>query len=132
MNENERNTYRLLRGWRRLGVKKQFFESRCDFSPAQREARLAIINQLLELLDSSMALLNADERYVIQRHLIDGIGWKCIVYEYNTKLWRPVKKSLSSLRRLQRSGVGKIAIHAEALGIQWDDAILAVLAGFEL
>lgn len=129
MNENERNIYRLLRGWRRLSVEKQFFESRCDLSQEQREERLAQMNHLLELLESGMMLLTADERYIIKRHLMDEVNWSRIVYEYNTKLLRPVRKSCSTLRRMQSSAIAKMARHAIMQWSEWERVAPVVLSG---
>lgn len=63
------------------------------------------------MLESWMWFLSDDERYVIKRHLLDGIAWHHIVYEYNNKLIRSKIKNLSSLRRMQHQAIARIALH---------------------
>jgi len=82
-----------------------------------------LINSTLTMLESWMQLLSDDERYVIKRHLLDGIIWHYIVYEYNVKLIRANTKSLSSLRRMQRQAIARIAFHTQGQEKDIDHAI---------
>lgn len=120
MNESERTVYCLLRDWRRLHAEKGYFATRDNLSQMQKEERLEQISRILKMLEAWMGLLTADERYVVKRHLVDGIDWSRVVYEYNTKLLRPVKKSRSSLRRMQTTAIAKAARFAEQQGFPWE------------
>ena len=126
MNETERSIYRLLRGWRGLYEEKQEFEKRTDLSQQQRQERTERISEALSHLEGWMRLLTNDERFVVKRHLVDGVSWKRIECEYNTRLRRSVTKSLSSLRRIQRRALEKIARQADTRDIalkNWDEIL---------
>ena len=120
MNENEQKVYRLLCSWRRIIAEKQYYELRTDLSPEQKDERSDHIGQVLAILEACMRLLTADERYVIKRRLVDEINWSRVLYEYNTKLQRPTKKSLSTLRRMQNKAIIKAARFLEQQNIGWE------------
>ena len=65
------------------------------------------IRQEVIILEACMRLLTDDERYIIKRRLVDEINWSRVLYEYNTKLQRLTKKSLSTLRGLQNKAIVK-------------------------
>ena len=129
MNHHENNIYRLLCNWHKINAEKCFLEARTHVSSSQIKDRLALISSALTMLESWMQLLSNDERYVIKRHLLDGIAWYRIAYEYNTKLIRSKAKSLSSLRRMQRQAIAWIALHTQGQEKEVEHAISIFLSG---
>lgn len=109
MNVIEKNAYQLLTRWRRISAEQSFLNLKKDPSFPEKKERLELLGNVLTALESWMRILSDDERYVIKRHLVDGINWARIMYEYNTKLKRAVKKSRSTLRRMQSRAIAKIA-----------------------
>lgn len=92
-------------------LRRGLLRRECTFSSLQTRDRLDLISNTLTMLESWMWFLSDDERYVIKRHLLDGIAWHHIVYEYNNKLIRSKIKNLSSLRRMQHQAIARIALH---------------------
>ena len=113
MNETERTVYHLICGWRRFIAEKDFYEAQSDLYTQVKYERVEQFDRLQILLENLMRLLTIDERYVIKRHLVDGLDWNCIEYEYNHKLLRSVQKSRSTLRRLRNSAIVKMAQYIE-------------------
>ena len=111
MNETERTVYHLICGWRRLIAEKDFYEAQSDLYTQVKYEHVEQFDRLQILLENLMRLLTIDERYVIKRHLVDGLDWNCI--EYNHKLLRSAQKSRSTLRRLQNSAIVKMAQYIE-------------------
>ena len=128
MNQHESNIYSLLCNWHRINAEKRFVEARTHVSPSQTRDRLDLINSTLTMLEAWMQLLSGDERYVIKRHLLDGIAWHHIVYEYNNKLIRSKTKSLSSLRRMQSQAMVRIALHTQDQEKEIERAIFSLLS----
>ncbi len=129
MNQHESNIYSLLCNWHKINAEKRFVEARTHVSSSQIRDRLALINSALTMLESWMQLLSDDERYVIKRHLLDGIVWYRIAYEYNNKLIRSKTKSLSSLRRMQHQANARIALHTQSQEKEVECTISAFLSG---
>ena len=129
MKQHESNIYTLLCNWHKINAEKRFVKARAHVSPSQAMVRLDLINSTLTMLESWMQLLSNDERYVIKRHLLDGIVWHHIVYEYNVKLIRSNTKSLSSLRRMQRQAIARIALHTQGQEKEVECAISTILSG---
>ena len=129
MNHHESNIYSLLCNWHRINVEKRFIEAKTHVSSSQTKDHLDLISSALTMLESWMQLLSDDERYVIKRHLLDGIAWRHIVYEYNVKLIRSKTKSLSSLRRMQRQTIARIALHTQGQEKEVEHAISTILSG---
>lgn len=117
MTETEHTVYHLICGWRRLLAEKDFYEAQTNLCAQLKYERIEQFDRLQILLENLMKLLTIDERYVIKRHLVDGLGWDCIEYEYNHKLLRSASKSRSTLRRLQNAAIVKMAQYiAESSG----------------
>ena len=75
MNETERTVYHLICGWRRLIAEKDFYEAQSDLYTQVKYERVEQFDRLQILLENLMRLLTIDERYVIKRHLVDGLDW---------------------------------------------------------
>lgn len=115
MTEAETKVYNLLMNWRGLLTAKEILSTCDEFSPAQKKERAAVISRILAVLEALMPRLSDDERFVVKRHLIDGITWEQTVYEYNHHLLRSREKSSSSLRRLQKQAIVKLAQNTKQL-----------------
>ena len=112
MNETERTVYHLICGWRRLIAEKDFYEARSDLYTQVKYEHVEQFDRLQILLENLMRLLTIDERYVIKRHLVDGLDWNCIEF-LDQQLLRSAQKSRSTLRRLQNSAIVKMAQYIE-------------------
>lgn len=55
-------------------------------NPEVREA-LTVVNMKVTMIESWLNLLNADERFVVQKHLIDEIEWPRISFLF-TEQWK--------------------------------------------
>lgn len=96
MNEAEKNIYDLL---------CRYSEMRTLFLV---DSRCGLYENALKSLNTCMSILSDNERFIITRHLIDGIAWSRIVYEYNHLSSRSKGKSLSTLRRMQHGAIEKM------------------------
>lgn len=128
MNKNEASVYDFLRSWKSGPSMSSFVEERSDLTPSQKEERLELLEKASQMLETLMRLLDDDERFIVKRHLIDGIPWNRVVYEYNHLLKRPAQRSYSSLRRMQHQGILKIAreVDRKDQGCAWCSFTLAI------
>ena len=69
------------------------------------------IARALGTIQGFLALLPEDERFVIQRHLIDGIDWTRIGAEYEMKWGRTHGKERRTLMSYQKRGLTRIAAY---------------------
>lgn len=69
----------------------------------------AIDNQLLNI-KSWLALLSEDERYVIQRHLFDGIDIPRIAVEYRERWGDEYAKTDRTIKSYQKKALQKIVL----------------------
>lgn len=113
MNEIETEVYYLFRNWRRIQAEKEMMTVAEEVLSEYNEEHEDGYSIVLKKLQSWMLLLDEDERFVIKRHLVDGLSWKRVVYEYNTKLLRATKKSYSTIRRMQSQGIARIVGYME-------------------
>lgn len=67
------------------------------------------LERRIKLIDSLFSMLNADEIFVIQRHLMDGIDWYRIVKEYNDTWGQEHEKTVRSFQIYQTKALRKIA-----------------------
>lgn len=70
------------------------------------QIKLAIVNAWFDLL-------SYDERFVIQKHLIDKIEWPRIAFEYRERWKNEFFRTERSLQIYQANALSKIALFAE-------------------
>lgn len=73
------------------------------------EGRMNTVDEQLSAIESWMMLLGEDERYVIQRHLIDGVDFPRIAIEYKERWGEEFAKTDRTIKSYQRKAIQKIA-----------------------
>ena len=73
------------------------------------EERMNTVDEQLSTIESWMMLLGEDERYVIQRHLIDGVDFPRIAIEYKERWGEEFAKTDRTIKSYQRKALQKIA-----------------------
>lgn len=74
----------------------------------EQKERLIYLNEQLSCIDSWLKLLNEDESYVIQRHLIDGVDIPRITVEYRERWGNEFAKTERTIKTYQRRALEKI------------------------
>lgn len=63
----------------------------------------------IELVDTWLTLLDTEERFVVESHLINGLDWAKVIVEYE-KLWeRENGRAERTLKRIQSKALTQIA-----------------------
>ena len=63
----------------------------------------------IELVDTWLTLLDTEERFLVELHLIDGLDWAKVIVEYE-KLWqRENGRAERTLKRIQSKALEQIA-----------------------
>ena len=83
-------------------------------SKDQLLARMNAVDQRLVLINTWLHILSEDEKYVICRHLVDGIDWPRINVEYRQRWGEEQGKSERSLKSYQRKAIQKIVRFVES------------------
>lgn len=103
----------ILKMERDLEAKSLFFHKRLEDrrfkSNPELEERINTIDDQLASIKSWLMLLTEDERFVIQRHLIDGIDIPRIVIEYKERWGNEYEKTERTIKSYQRKALKKIA-----------------------
>lgn len=71
----------------------------------------------LGCINSLLLILNEDEIFVIQRHVLDEIDWNRIIAEYETRWGIENRKCQRTLIRYQKNALLKLARRLETLPI---------------
>lgn len=74
----------------------------------KQTARLLWLEAYNEHTEMWLASLQEDERYVLQRHLIDGVDWPRIATEYNSKWGNENAKAHRTLMMYQKKALQQI------------------------
>ena len=69
--------------------------------------RQDLILKRLQLIENWLLLLDSDETFIVEHHLIDGMSWPTLTSEYK-KRWPDAPKAERTLVRKQAGAVGKI------------------------
>lgn len=81
-------------------------------NPEVREA-LALVDMKVAMVQSWFTLLNTDERFVIEKHLIEELEWPRISFSFS-ELWKgEFTRSERTLVGYQASGLNKIVRFCE-------------------
>lgn len=76
---------------------------------SEQTQRMCCLEEWLACIDSVLMALNEDERFVIQRHLLDEIDWNRIISEYESKWGTKNGRCRRTLIRYQRLALSKLA-----------------------
>ena len=81
-------------------------------NPEAREA-LIVVDMKVAMIQSWFNLLNADERFVIEKHLIEELEWPRVSFSF-TELWKgEFSRTERTLVANQASGLNKIVRFCE-------------------
>lgn len=81
-------------------------------NPEVREA-LALVDMKVAMVQSWFTLLNTDERFVVEKHLIEELEWPRVSFSF-TELWKgEFTRSERTLVGYQASGLNKIVHFCE-------------------
>lgn len=103
----------VLKAKRNLEAESIFIRNRIEDrrykeNPELLERGITIDSQLANI-ESWLTLLSEDERYVIQRHLIDGIDIPRVAIEYRERWGDDYAKTDRTIKSYQRRALQKIA-----------------------
>lgn len=93
---------------------KQIYERWLDMRESKdvREA-LIMTNMRVAMIQSWFNLLNADERFVIEKHLLDELEWQRVAFSFTEKWKGEFSRTERSLVGYQASGLKKIIAFIE-------------------
>ena len=109
---DEKSIKSLLAQQRSHAAEYRYLRSRQKKHKILTPEQLKQMNDLEEWLtciESMLISLNDDERFVIQRHLMDGIDWNRIIAEYEAKWGAKNGRCRRTLIRYQNSALTKLA-----------------------
>lgn len=109
---DEKSIKSLLEHQRSRAAEYHYLRSRQKKHKILTREQLKQMNDLedwLACIDSMLRSLSDDERFVIQRHLVDGIDWNRIIAEYEMKWGAKNGRCRRTLIRYQNSALTKLA-----------------------
>ncbi len=72
------------------------------------EKRIAMLELKITILNGWLALLNEDERFVIRKHVIDGLDWPRVAYEFAERWGHQFIRTERTLSQYQSNALRKI------------------------
>lgn len=105
---------KILSKYLSFTAEKQMYERWLSMreNPEVREA-LALVDMKVAMVQSWFTLLNTDERFVVEKHLIEELEWPRISFSF-TELWKgEFTRSERTLVAYQASGLNKIVRFCE-------------------
>ncbi len=67
----------------------------------------------VDLVNLWLCLLYDDERFLVSKHLIGGLTWPHVIFEYETRWGKENGRSERTMKRTQAMAIDKIASHLE-------------------
>ena len=83
------------------------------FRNEELKAKATELRIKLSIVNAWFELLSYDEKFVIQKHLVDKIEWSRIAFEYRERWKNEFYRTERSLQIYQANGLAKIATFAE-------------------
>lgn len=89
---------------------KEMYERWLD-TRENKEAQeaLVIVNMKVAMIQSWFNLLNTDERFVIEKHLLEELEWPRVAYTFTERWKGEFSRTERTLISYQASGIAKIA-----------------------
>lgn len=75
----------------------------------ETKSHLALLEVKIAVIDAWMLLLSADEKFVVDKHLIEQLEWPRVVFEYRERWKREFERTERTLQIYQASALAKIA-----------------------
>ena len=83
------------------------------YSDQTLDGEALILNRKLAVIEAWLRLLNEEERFVVQKHLVDQLPWPLLMVEYERQ-WGPSQaRHNRTLKRFQSRALEKIAMKIE-------------------
>lgn len=82
-------------------------------SVTQTNPNLELLEQRMAMIQCWLRLLNVDERFVVQKHLIEGLDWARVHYAFNEYWGGDFVRSERALAYYQASALKKICEFCE-------------------
>lgn len=76
----------------------------------ERMRSLEVLKKKLAVVDSWLTLLNDAERFVVQRHLIDQLGWPQVTEDFNNRWSGQRHKAERTLKKYQEKALKRIVV----------------------
>lgn len=105
---------KILSKYLSFTAEKQMYERWLSMreNPEVREA-LALVDMKVAMIQSWFTLLNTDERFVIEKHLVEELEWPRVSFSF-TELWKgEFTRAERTLVAYQKSGLKKIVRFCE-------------------
>lgn len=80
--------------------------------PASK-ASISLLSMKVGVIEAWLNLLNTDERFVVQKHLIEQIEWPRVAFEYRERWQKEFTRTERSLQVYQAEALSKIALFAD-------------------
>lgn len=115
-----------LIGTKRTMIAEMNVHNLRDTEDADEEAleRHLLLQKRLQLIDALLLLLNADQKFVVERHLIEEMAWPALTNEYALR-WPDAPKVERTLVRKQAEAIAKMMeftiTHMDSIGYLLDD-----------
>lgn len=95
-------------------AEKEMYERWLDMrdNPEVREA-LVLVATRVTMIQSWLTLLNSDERFVIEKHLIEELEWPRVSFSFTERWKGEFTRSERTLLAYQASGLNKIVQFCE-------------------
>ena len=93
----------------KLGVYRAQFHNREDSMPINMRERIDQLERDLMTIDSLFHALSANEKFVIQAHVIEQLDWPQVLGEFVTRWGTDSEKTIRSLQVYQTKGLKKVA-----------------------
>lgn len=75
--------------------------------------KLIVLKMQIATINAWLQLLNHDERFVVQKHLIDEIEWPRVAFEYRERWKNEFFRTERSLQIYQANAIAKISAFAD-------------------
>ena len=100
---------RILRKYLSFVSEKEMYERWLE-TRENKEAReaLVIVSMKVVMIQSWLNLLNADERFVIETHLLEELEWPRVAYSFTERWKGEFSRTERTLISYQASGLKKI------------------------
>lgn len=104
----------ILSNYLRYVAEKEMYERWLQMRE-NKEAReaLVMVDMKVAMIQSWLNLLNADERFVIEKHLLEELEWPRVAFSFTEKWKGEFSRTERTLISYQASGLAKIVAFAE-------------------
>ncbi len=103
----------LLKSMKKLKAKKEILN--CVKKPDDEYEKISKIVYMIEI---SLAILNEDEREVLQMHLIDELTWEQVMIQYEKDHGKQNGYCKRTYERMQRKALRRIREVIESSGLE--------------